>query len=469
MVILDKYHDEDQLTEPSANGHTDAPPSYETVSTACSGQPAHLFDEKLPRQSGFPAPHNSSIPTSGTRVGTTPSRPVSGHSQPGPSSWLPRLSFTSSRTSKQVQQTVLALIRDLVLNAESPNLLGSCSDACRTYDLNLSTLLQEPFIENHSAIYWGILNRRDALLPSLLVHAAPLSQSTMSEIRLACLTSSNQHLFQSLRCQREPFTKQMTPLSTNPGADALILGSMPSDEVLIHEMDGQGAFVAEMRINLWQKRMRVSGRVSVEFIARGRIWSLTFFSPLSTTHTTVGIWQVALCLLEHSPPTFIDSRLVIDLPPPSSILSTSPANASQPSDLISLSPPPDHSSSSTARSLPPPSPPLLNKFKSKSKAPQSVEVRLKNVNRLAYRASDTSFTALDVAFSSQKDWSPPHVEQWSDNDGSIYTNAIVVPLDNGAGAELLYDNTPFIAIDGTLHVRLEARLGRPDATECVIC
>jgi hypothetical protein len=47
---------------------------------------------------------------------------------------------------------------------------------------------------------------------------------------------------------------------------------MPADEISIHEMsDGQGAFVADMRINLWQKRMRVSGRVSVEFIARGMI------------------------------------------------------------------------------------------------------------------------------------------------------------------------------------------------------
>lgn len=221
MVILDKYHDEDDLTQPYTNGDADAPPSYETISTAHSTQPnsrpPHLVDEKLPRQSTSPSPtpRSSSLP-SGVRVGTA-YRPVSGHSHFGPSSWLSRLSFTSSRTSKQVQQTVIALIRDLVLNAESPNLLGSCADACRTYGLDLSALLQEPSIENHSAIYWAVLNHHDALLPSLLVHAAPLSQSTISDIRLACLTASNQHLFQSLRCQREPFTKQMTPLSTSPG------------------------------------------------------------------------------------------------------------------------------------------------------------------------------------------------------------------------------------------------------------
>ena len=216
MVILDKYHDDsDELAlEPSANSHNDAPPSYETITSAHSGQPnrpAYPIDEKLPRQPVFP----TSIPN-GAGVGSS-SRPVSRPPQSNPSSWLSMLSFTSSRTSKQVRQTVLSLIRDLVLNAESPNLLGSCASACRTYGLDLSALLQEPSIEHHSAIYWAILNRCDALLPSLLAHASPLSQSTISEIRLACLATSNQPLFQSLRCQREPFTREMTPLSTSPG------------------------------------------------------------------------------------------------------------------------------------------------------------------------------------------------------------------------------------------------------------
>ncbi|KAF8551534.1 hypothetical protein OG21DRAFT_1512617 [Imleria badia] len=456
MVILDKYHDDD-LVEPSAN--TDAPPSYETISAAHGEQPnSYPVDEK---SSAFPTsrPGSSTPSTSGNT-----SRPLS--TQSNPSSWLSMLSFSSSRTAKQVRQTVLTLIRDLVLNAESPHiLLDSCANACRTYHLDLSALLQERSIEHHSAIYWAILNRRDALLPSLLVHAAPLLQGTLSEIRLACLATANQELFQSLRCPRESMIKGMTPLSTSPGTDALVLGSMPADEIEIREMEGQGTFMAEIRINLWQKRMRVSGRVNVEFIARGRIWSLTFFSPPSTTRTAVGMWQVALCLLEHSPPTFVDSRLVIDLPPPSSNLS---ANASQASDLISLSPPPDDPSSPAARSPPPSSPTPSQKSKSKSKAPQTIEVRLKSTYRLAYRALHTFLAALDAASSIPKEWSPPQVEQWTDDGGSTYTNAIVVPLDEGAGAELLYDNTPFIASDGTLHVRLEVRLGKPDA-DCVIC
>ena len=218
---------------------------------------------------------------------------------------------------------------------------------------------------------------------------------------------------------------------------------MPADEISIREMsDGQGAFVADMRINLWQKRMRVSGRVSVEFIARGmipllshcsrltlslpgRIWSLTFFSPPPTTRTAVGMWKVALCLLEHSPPTFVHFRLIIDLPPPSSDLSAPAASASRTSDLISLSPPL--------------SPTPSHKSKSKFKAPETIEVALESKYRLAYRASNTFIAALDTAFSSQKEWRPPHFEQWTDNDGSTYINAIVVPFEDDAGGELLYE------------------------------
>ena len=218
MVILDKYQDE--LTEPSANNHTDTPPLYETITTAHSGRPSSgpslLVNEKSPWQSVFPtAPCNSSSFPSDAGLGT--SRPASQVSQPNPWSWLSTLSFTSSCTSKQVHQTVLSLICDLVLNVESPDLLNSCANTCWTYSLDLSAILQEPYIVHHSAVYWRVLNHHDTLLPSLLAYTALLSQSTMLDVWLTCLAPSNQVLFQSLRCQCEPFTKQMTPLNTSPG------------------------------------------------------------------------------------------------------------------------------------------------------------------------------------------------------------------------------------------------------------
>ena len=219
------------------------------------------------------------------------------------------------------------------------------------------------------------------------------------------------------------------PSTRQAEGDALVLGSMPADEVSIRESEGRGAFVAEMLFNLWQKRMRVSGRVSVEFIARGmsplssparsRLTPLSqvaygpspFFSRPSTTHTAAGIWHVALSLLEHSPPTFVDSRLIIDTPSPQS-------------ELVSLSPSLGDQCGPAVR----PSLPSHSKSKSKSKP---AEVRLKTDSRLAYRAS--YFGALPRP----KEWSPPQADLWYDDNAQCCTSAIIVPL--GDGAQLMYE------------------------------
>ena len=52
--------------------------------------------------------------------------------------------------------------------------------------------------------------------------------------------------------------------------DALMLSTMLADKISIHKTDDQVTFVADIQINLWQKRMQVSNCVSIEFIAQGR-------------------------------------------------------------------------------------------------------------------------------------------------------------------------------------------------------
>lgn len=130
----------------------------------------------------------------------------------------------------------------------------------------------------------------------------------------------------------------------------------------------------------------------------------------------MGLWRVELDLVEHSPPSFIDAKLVIDLPPPSLNALTTAANASQASDLISLTPPPDNvgGPALSPRSSRSTTPSHTSKDKSK------IELRLSSTHRLAYRDSDI-------------------VETWTEDDGSTFTNSIVVPLDGGPGAELLYE------------------------------
>lgn len=187
-------------------------------------------------------------------------------------------------------------------------------------------------------------------------------------------------------------------------SDTLILGSTSADDIDVREVDGEAAFSASIKIRLWQKRMRVAGVVNVEFIARGerslilfssslilagRIWSLTFFSlpspssfssSLTTRGAGIGPWRVALSLMEHSPSTFVDGRLVIDVfCPRSSSISNLPSESSSPAHSKYPSLPSTPVSTSPTQAKPP------------------VEIPLQSASRLAHRTSDGCvFNVLDL-------------------------------------------------------------------------
>ncbi|KAG1734535.1 hypothetical protein EDB19DRAFT_1727617 [Suillus lakei] len=240
----------------------------------------------------------------------------------GPSSWLSLLPFTSSKTTKHVRQSVLTLIQDLILlpptssinqSSKSPQLvladphetLASCAQSCSAKNLSLSALLQEPAVAGHTPIYWAI-----ALLP--------LTPATLSDMRKACLVASNQTLFQHLR-----LTAGLCASGLRSATDGLLLGQRSPDDVHI-EVGPDGAFAATLDIAMWQKRIRAVGSVSVEFIASGRIFALTFFttdrpqpnSKCPKSKRGVGPLHVSLSLLEHSLPTYVDAAVIIDRPPP---------------------------------------------------------------------------------------------------------------------------------------------------------
>ncbi|KAG2028849.1 hypothetical protein BDR03DRAFT_1096371 [Suillus americanus] len=170
------------------------------------------------------------------------------------------------------------LIHDLVIppltnsvnpNPKSPRLtlpdpyeiLASCAQSCSAKNLSLSTLLQEPTVAGHTAIYWAIVHYRPSLLDALLRHSSPLTPATQSEMRKACLVASHQALFQSLR-----LSAGLCASGLRSAADRLLLGQRPPDDVRIEE-GPNGAFAATLDIAIWQKRIRAVGSVSVEFIA----------------------------------------------------------------------------------------------------------------------------------------------------------------------------------------------------------
>ncbi|KAG6382201.1 hypothetical protein JVT61DRAFT_852 [Boletus reticuloceps] len=174
-------------------------------------------------------------------------------------SWLSLLPFVSSISAKRVRQSVLLIVGDLVVlpfrtsNEEQRNaheILASVVETCAEHNVSLSTVLQEAFIADHTPMYWAIVNYRQELLVALLVHSRPLSIQSVSDIRRACLVTSNQALFHALRTCRYPFhgtdgiqapslrTGMFHPLanflrnSANMlvASDNLLLGNRPMDE-----------------------------------------------------------------------------------------------------------------------------------------------------------------------------------------------------------------------------------------------
>ncbi|EIW80130.1 hypothetical protein CONPUDRAFT_82499 [Coniophora puteana RWD-64-598 SS2] len=478
MVVKDEF-----LT-PDAE---DAPPAYDVVAGSRPNEPR---DEKHQPQS-----------SSSSSAAGGPSRfavPPKVKSKPS-TSWLSAFPFTTSRTTKHVRQTTLSLVRDLVVDSHAHTsepppataILASCADACASNKLDLSSVLQEPSIEGHTPMYWAIVNGREReLLAALLLHTPSLTPACVADIRLACLAVSNQALFQALRLRAGPFHGLIpwTTFGSHSGADSLILGPLAPDQINIEEVEGESAFVATFSIKLWHKRMRIGGRAGVEFIARGRIWSLMFFATPPTPHLatsqTTGPWQVALSLLEHSPATPVDSRLVIEpfrkpsskpsTPtspnPPSSDRKTppsesdSPAPTSRPSSGLSLQMP----TLSVPGSL------GGGKGKQKSKALKPVEVRMNTSGdyRLAYRSSSILGTALDTTASAllsgtAGSWRAPAMDYWYDEGACM--NAVIQPFAIGESGGLMYEDSPYLAADGTLHARLEARLSKSTDSDCVIC
>ncbi|GBE80818.1 hypothetical protein SCP_0305380 [Sparassis crispa] len=432
----------------------EAPPAYEDGdfdqwAAATSEAYAHLQETKAGPPTARPfgrilrtfasTPRTSPVSTPSSPSPSTPISPTLSSTlsslqskKPGArsSTWFARTFGSSSRTAKEVKESVTGLLREIVKQPEttaSVLIIDSCAEACRTHNLSLPSILQEPSLEGRSTIYWAVIkhplqppspHERD-LISTLLDLAAPLTEATISEIRLACLQNSNQPLFQWLR--------QMPVFSPLNGKDEILLGSStPRDEIAVENVPGdEGAFIVRFRVMLFQKRMRVSKQVKLEFIARGRMWSLKFLivtdgdKRLSHRRERPGTWAVTLALVEHSPPTWIDSRLIIEEAP-----STSPESASTSQSLVDVVRPFSPSKGGEAR----------------ANSKPTISLRLKSGSSQLAPA------------------------------GPNYPNDMIVASlgESLMANSLQYDGSSYIGSDESLQARLEARLGKPDA-QCIIC
>jgi len=166
---------------------------------------------------------------------------------------------------------------------------------------------------------------------------------------------------------------------------------------------------------------------------------MTFFvaraDPTKIGAPPEGSWCISLSLQESSPPTHLDSRLLIS---EASIPNLSPSRTSSPESSPALEFP-SSSLSSPHSPFQPHIPGNLLSLKL-SKAKPTIFIRLKTSTRQLQAAAKSS----------------PGYQ-------------IVEPFEKSLTAsKLQYSNNPYIGPDESLRARFEARLGKPDS-DCIIC
>ncbi|KAJ7452127.1 hypothetical protein B0H11DRAFT_2201438 [Mycena galericulata] len=235
---------------------------------------------------------------------------------------------------RATQETVNGLVHDLVWdqtidsNTAYLGILQSCSEICVAHSLDLSVLLQKAYIQGHTPLYWAIAKRpiddskptTDMELPSLiralLKYSAPLSESTIKDIRLACIHACDQWLFRGLQMRPE-----FQALSLK---DQALLGvQVPPDTINIETPARHNApFTVVFEFAEFQKRMRISQKSTLDFISHARMWQLAFYVDTDSR------WFVGVFLGENSPPTYVSVKYTIEKHGPGQIPASLQASAS---------------------------------------------------------------------------------------------------------------------------------------------
>jgi hypothetical protein len=285
------------------------------------------------------------------------------------SKWKPG---SVKKATKQARIDILDTIRTVISSSphEAAMVLVELREHANTHKLTLSAILQEPdpALEGMSAIYWSVAKLgRDAphdrytCAQAVLAAASPLTSDAENDVRSAVLVAGDQHAWTAIRSVANPWT----------GQEAMLMGdSGKVDHVeIIPDAKGDDAFTASFEIPLLRKRMKLAGKVSIDFLAHGehigtlgrcianmlplgRLFVLTVLEvpesglpkrkgrpPVDKKKKLpdVGTWVFTLGLLEPSPDTPICARLLVDPAPRAS--SPLPVTETQrPIDLV-LHPP----------------------------------------------------------------------------------------------------------------------------------
>ncbi|KAG2121752.1 hypothetical protein DEU56DRAFT_904600 [Suillus clintonianus] len=220
-------------------------------------------------------------------------------SNPPPSYDATSASAPADSVLQKRRATVLSRIREIVSSPNfDPSSAGSIVNSCAANlsAAEFSKLLQRPNIEDHTALYWAIVNNRREALWAFIKFISKFSPACSSELRLACMAVNDHVLFTQLNLSS----------SMSPKEESLrrFLGC-PPDDIEVKAL-GDNCFIASFRFRMFQKRLRTAQELSAEFVAGRRIWVLRFFLGQE------GVWQVEYRLSEHSLPLHPDVSLQIE-------------------------------------------------------------------------------------------------------------------------------------------------------------
>ncbi|KAG1799540.1 hypothetical protein EV424DRAFT_1546000 [Suillus variegatus] len=196
-------------------------------------------------------------------------------------------SFLQSK-QKRRQTSALSLIREIVsspgfaVSSVAPN-IKSCTAALPAAEF--SKLLQKCNIENHTALYWAIVNNQREALLEFVKFIPKFSRACSADLRLACMAANDHDSFMLLHLGDNE-------VDSTDRSSRHMLGC-PRDDIQVHGGDtlsvdsNENTFSVHFVFRMFQKRLRIARKLEAEFVAQGRIWVLRFDVDMLT-----GDWLV---------------------------------------------------------------------------------------------------------------------------------------------------------------------------------
>ncbi|KAG1751831.1 hypothetical protein EDB19DRAFT_1203318 [Suillus lakei] len=209
--------------------------------------------------------------------------------------------FSFLRLGNKQKQTTLSRIRDIVSAPDyTPSSVTSILNACAATlpAAELSHLLQALNTEGHTVMYWAIVNHRQEAFWAFAAFIPQFSSDCRRDLRFACMSTSDHALFTQLNLGHVFY----------PEDESLRLFlHCPPDEVQVHDTGDRlckNQFVASVHIRMFQKRLCMTRKLRIEFVAARRIWSMSL-------DMWTGGWRIGFSLEKHSFSARLKALLVI--------------------------------------------------------------------------------------------------------------------------------------------------------------